>query len=155
MKFRYPLVAGALFGMLAATAAEAAPGTATGSVNMRTGPGTSYARIATIPAGAPVNVLSCPSWCQVTYAGRTGWVSSNYIARGYAQATPRYVAPPRYAYPAARYAYRVPMPPRADWRYGRPWWDDRYGGWYDGRRWYYGDRWEPRPRIGFGFGIYR
>ena len=62
--------------------ANAAPGVAKGSVNLRAGPGTNYARIATIPAGAPVNVLRCGRWCEVVYAGRKGWASAAYIARG-------------------------------------------------------------------------
>jgi hypothetical protein len=41
-----------------------------------------YARIATIPAGAPVKVLRCGRWCEVVYAGRKGWASAAYIARG-------------------------------------------------------------------------
>jgi uncharacterized protein YraI len=60
----------------------AAPGVAKGGVNLRTGPGTNYARIATIPAGAPVDVLRCGRWCEVIYAGRRGWASASYIARG-------------------------------------------------------------------------
>jgi len=75
------IAAGALF--LAATGiAAAAPGVATGNVNLRTGPGTGYARIATIPAGARVEILRCPRWCEVVHAGRRGWVSASYIARG-------------------------------------------------------------------------
>ena len=41
-----------------------------------------YARIATIPAGAPVNILRCGQWCELVYAGRKGWASASYIARG-------------------------------------------------------------------------
>lgn len=69
--------------MLAATAASAAPGVATGNVNLRTGPGSGYARIATIPAGARVEVLRCAGWCEVVFAGRRGWASAAYISRGY------------------------------------------------------------------------
>ena len=77
--------------MLTAGAASAAPGVATGNVNLRTGPGTGYARVATIPAGARVEVLRCARWCEVVHAGRRGWASAAYIARGY-----RGVAPGRY-----------------------------------------------------------
>lgn len=63
-------------------AANAAPGVAKGSVNLRTGPGTNYTRITTIPAGARVNVLRCGRWCEVVYGGRKGWASAAYIARG-------------------------------------------------------------------------
>jgi uncharacterized protein YraI len=77
------LAAGAAL-IVAASSAVAAPGVAKGAVNMRTGPSTNYARITTIPAGAHVNVLRCPRWCEVVYAGRRGWVSGGYIARGVA-----------------------------------------------------------------------
>jgi len=53
------------------------------SVNERAGPSTAYAIITTVPAGAYVEVHRCPtSWCQVTYAGLTGWVSGSYIGHG-------------------------------------------------------------------------
>ncbi len=65
-----------------AQAAYAASGVARGSVNLRTGPGANYARTATIPAGAPVSILRCGRWCEVVYAGRRGWASASYLARG-------------------------------------------------------------------------
>lgn len=61
---------------------SAFPGVAKSSVNLRTGPGANHARIATIPAGAPVNVLRCGRWCEVIYSGRKGWASAAYISRG-------------------------------------------------------------------------
>ena len=75
-------IAAAAFCVAVAPSALAAPGVAKGSVNLRAGPGTNYARIATIPAGARVNVLRCPRWCEVVYGGRRGWASAAYIARG-------------------------------------------------------------------------
>lgn len=83
MTLRLLVIAAALglfFGL--APPADAAPGFAKGSVNLRTGPGTNHARIATIPAGAPVEVLRCGRWCELIYAGRRGWASAAYIARG-------------------------------------------------------------------------
>ena len=79
------LVMGGLVLALAAggtATAAAAPGVTKGSVNLRAGPGTHYARIITIPAGAPVAVLRCARWCEVVFAGRKGWASAAYIARG-------------------------------------------------------------------------
>ena len=73
---------GSLLSLGLTLVANAAPGVAKGSVNLRTGPGANYARIATIPAGAPVNILRCGRWCEVVYAGRKGWASASYIARG-------------------------------------------------------------------------
>jgi uncharacterized protein YraI len=149
-------VAGALVGSLAFSTAQAAPGAATGDVNMRTGPGTNYAKIATITAGASVEVLGCPSWCQVQFAGRRGWVSSNYIVTGYYERAPApIVVYERVQRPVVVYE-RAPMPPRAYWRDRRPWWDDRYETWYDGDSYWYEDEWYDQPRSGasvsFSFG---
>lgn len=88
------VLAGAL---LTASAANAAPGVATGDVNMRSGPGTGYSVITTIPAGAPLEIYGCSSWCQVGYAGTQGYVSGNYVS-GAAVAEP--------------YAYAAPVRPR-------------------------------------------
>ena len=48
---------------------------------MRSGPGTSYGILISIPFGATVSVLdiSNSSWYKVTYSGKTGYVSSQYI----------------------------------------------------------------------------
>ncbi|WP_371873617.1 SH3 domain-containing protein [Agaricicola taiwanensis] len=47
---------------------------------MRTGPGTSYPRIATLDAGTGVNVARCAgSWCRVRVGRLSGWVSSGYL----------------------------------------------------------------------------
>src|SRR5690606_29483340 len=64
------------------TAAIAAPGVATSSVNVRTGPGTGYAKIGALSAGEVVDVKQCQgSWCFVDRnSGTDGWVSKNYLA---------------------------------------------------------------------------
>jgi uncharacterized protein YraI len=150
MKQRTLLIVGAFAGALAMSTAQAAPGRATGDVNLRTGPSTSYAKIATIPAGARVNVHGCSSWCQVTFRGQTGYASANYITA----AAPRrgIYAPPRYMAPGPVVVDVDPLPPRRHWRYGRPWWDDRYDAWYDGHGWWYDGRWHTtRPGVGFYF----
>ena len=129
-------------------AAQAAPGVATGNVNMRAGPGTSYAKITTIPAGAQVEVFDCDGWCQVAFGGAQGWVSANYISTDVAYRVPdRIYAPaPRYVYdPGPVVVVRDPMPPRRFWRHGRPWWDDRYDAWYDGRYYWDDGRWYDGP----------
>ena len=148
---RIALAAVAAAAMSWSVAAQAAPGAATGDVNMRTGPGTSYAKITTIPAGAPVEVFGCNGWCEVAYGGTRGWVSANYITRDVAYAPDRVYrpAPRRVVGPAPVVIVRDPMPPRAYWRYGRPWWDDRYDAWYDGRYyWHDGRWWDGPPRSG-------
>ncbi|CAN7642340.1 SH3 domain-containing protein [Phyllobacterium sp. LjRoot231] len=55
-------------------------GYTTGSVNLRTGPGTGYTRVATLAAGTRVNILACqPNWCRVGNQGVRGWLSANYL----------------------------------------------------------------------------
>jgi uncharacterized protein YraI len=144
------LPATALIAAFAASTAAAVPGVATGNVNMRTDATVNAPRIATIPAGAAVEVHGCPSWCQVTYNGRTGWASSNYISTQYAgDYEPEYA--PTYVVP--RYSYYEPAPRR--WYYDRgPVWHNRYGfdrgpyGYNDG---WYGRHWNRGPGISFGF----
>ena len=53
----------------------------TANVNMRTGAGTGYAVILTIPEGAQVTLLSSANgWAKLTYNGKTGYASSTYLA---------------------------------------------------------------------------
>ncbi len=68
--------------LLTTLAVSAAPGIATGTVNVRTGPGTGYAKVGTLPSGEVVDVKQCQgSWCFVDRDGGTdGWVSKNYLA---------------------------------------------------------------------------
>ncbi len=115
-----------IVGILAAAAvalpevASAAPGYATGNVNLRTGPGTQYGKIVVVPAGAALDVYRCASWCNVNYHGYVGWVSARYVSSG------AYYRPPVTVF--------RPRPPRSGF-VARPWWDDRYGAWHDGRNW--------------------
>lgn len=55
-----------------------------GSLNVRTGPGTSYARSGSLYNGTTVLVLSTSGgWSNILYSGtRTGWVSSQYLSPG-------------------------------------------------------------------------
>ncbi len=109
-------------GFLAALAvplvAEASAAQVTGNVNLRTGPGVGYARIATLPAGAVVDVGACSgNWCPVAYGNLQGWASLSYLAvnRGYnppPSPPPAYYPPPRPG-PGPGYGYRM--------------WDHRYG----------------------------
>src|SRR5262249_5981375 len=52
------------------------------SLNLRSGPSTSYSILTTMPNGATVTVLQGPSngWYNVTYNGTTGWCSGTYLA---------------------------------------------------------------------------
>jgi uncharacterized protein YraI len=74
------VAAGAAFVFMPA-AAVAAPGTATAPVNVRSGPGPSYGVIDQLQRGQRVDVGACRgSWCEVDFAGGSGWVSSNYLS---------------------------------------------------------------------------
>lgn len=75
-------VTAAIFSILASTvAAMAVPATATGAVNVRTGPSTSYAIVDQLYAGENVEVTQCQSgWCYVQHSGPDGWVSGNYLS---------------------------------------------------------------------------
>jgi uncharacterized protein YraI len=94
MRFRtFTLAAGAL--LVSTGIASAA--TITNDLNLRSGPGTRYGVIDTMPAGAYVNVIGCSgSWCRVNWHGRVGYASASYLGGGggYYAAAPVYVAPP-------------------------------------------------------------
>jgi uncharacterized protein YraI len=149
------LVLAIVAGISFPAAAWAEPGIATGDVNMRTGPGTGNPVITMIPAGSPVEVFGCPTWCRVAYAGHEGWASSNYISTGYAE-RPRVIyepTPPTVAvydpYPF-RYVYGSGPYTGPYWRghHHRPGWDDDYGYWRDDYRWRH-----RRHGISFEFGF--
>lgn len=64
-------------------AAQAAPGTATSNVNVRSGPGTGFGVIDTLRRGEQVDVQRCQgSWCYVQGRGFAGWVSASYLSAG-------------------------------------------------------------------------
>src|SRR5690606_18048961 len=69
-------------------AAQAAPGTVTTNVNVRSGPGTSYAVVDVARAGQQVDVQQCQgSWCYISKPGPDGWVSANYLRGGVTSGT--------------------------------------------------------------------
>lgn len=66
-----------------AASAYAATAYATGSVNVRSGPGTGYRVVDQLHRGEQVDVRGCQgSWCRVVKAGPDGWVSANYLTTG-------------------------------------------------------------------------
>lgn len=74
-------------------AASAASAYVSASVNIRSGPGASYARLATLPAGATVNAGSCSGgWCRIYNGSRVGFVSARYVRFG-SYSGPAYDAP--------------------------------------------------------------
>ena len=109
-----------VFGLLVgAGTAEASQATTATALNLRDGPGTSYAKIATMPAGASVKVKGCrQGWCGVIWRGRTGYASQRGLALGYADYA-ELVEPevwpifPPYPYRAGHY-------PKADWYFDMP-----------------------------------
>jgi uncharacterized protein YgiM (DUF1202 family)/uncharacterized protein YvpB len=54
------------------------------SLNLRSGPGTSYSVVLVMPTAATVTVVSNPGsgWVQITYQGSTGWASAQYLTIG-------------------------------------------------------------------------
>ena len=68
---------------LSTIAGLAAEGVATGSVNVRTGPGTSYNKVDTLYAGEQVEINQCQGgWCYIEHSGPDGWVSANFLQPG-------------------------------------------------------------------------
>jgi uncharacterized protein YraI len=79
MKLKSVFVAAML---LTPTAALAAPGIITASIGMRAGPGPGFPTVDRIPGGAHVNIHGClrgDAWCDVSWSGDRGWVSSQYL----------------------------------------------------------------------------
>jgi uncharacterized protein YraI len=82
--------------LLTPAAALAAPGIVTASVSMRAGPGQGFPTVDRIPGGARVNIHGCirgDAWCDVSWSGDRGWVSSQYLQYFYRN---RYVYLPDY-----------------------------------------------------------
>ena len=62
------------------TAGAAFAATATASVNVRTGPGTSYGVVDTLAPGENVAIVGQSNgWCRVDKPGPNGWVSCAYL----------------------------------------------------------------------------
>ena len=73
----------AIVGLFLSTAAVLAyESAATVSLNVRSGPGTSFRVVDTLYAGEPVEVTECASngWCYIEHTGPDGWVSSKYLS---------------------------------------------------------------------------
>jgi uncharacterized protein YraI len=72
----------------------------TGDLNLRSGPGTGYRVIGTMPAGSYVDVLGCSgAWCRVEFGGAVGYASASYLGGGGAYAAAPVYAPPVYSAP--------------------------------------------------------
>jgi hypothetical protein len=98
------------------------PASVNTNVNLRQGPGTSYAVITTIPAGAPVGVGGCQGqWCQVTFQGQNGFVIASSLGPG--------GPPPGYPPSPPPPIYAAPPPYYGPYYYG-------HGPYYGGRGYY-------------------
>ena len=85
-RFLKTAVVSALFALtlaVSASAATAGGATTTTAVNFRTGAGTNYGIISTLPAGTHVVVSerSSGNWATVVYNGTVGYISSDYLKR--------------------------------------------------------------------------
>jgi hypothetical protein len=93
--------------------AQALEATTTSALSLREGPGTGYARLLTMPAGARVQVKGCrDGWCTVNYDGYAGYASRSGLLRTAARG--RVVEPEVWPiYPP--YPYRAGHYPKVDW----------------------------------------
>ena len=65
------------------TAHAATRGATIANVNLRAGPGTWYPVVIAMPPSAALTIYGCldaASWCDVSWGGARGWVSSNYVS---------------------------------------------------------------------------
>ena len=124
--------------LLSAGAASAA--VVTRDLNLRSGPGTRYAVIDTMPAGAHVAVLGCGgAWCRVGWRGAQGFASARYLAgdgAAYAVAPPVYYAPGPYYYapaPVVGFGFSWGGGGHRSWHGQRGGWHGRGGSWHGNR----------------------
>jgi len=110
---------------LVLTASAASAAITESAVNMRSGPGTQYDVVTTLPGGARFDVSNCNgAWCQGSFQGRSGFVSSNYLDFGGEGPAPVVVAPQVYDdygyddYPAYGPGFGYYNGP--SWRYRQP-----------------------------------
>ncbi|MBX3539820.1 MAG: SH3 domain-containing protein [Chelatococcus sp.] len=78
------LVTLALIPVALTSPALAAQGTTTANVNVRSGPGTNFAAVKTLPAGSTIDILDCDGsggWCAISSGGGRGFVSGRYLRK--------------------------------------------------------------------------
>lgn len=127
MSFKSHLIKAAGLGVLAVglTAGAAFAATATTSVNVRSGPGTSFGVIDTLSAGDRVSITGqSGNWCSVTRPGPNGWVNCSFLAGGRVNVYdgPRYRDYGRFdPGPSVSFSFGFGSP-RFHPRPMRPWW---------------------------------
>ncbi|MDJ0627778.1 MAG: SH3 domain-containing protein [Rhodobacter sp.] len=84
------VLAGVAAFILSAPAAPATEAQATTALNVRSGPGTSYAIVDTLTPGEIVDATECQpnGWCYITHSGPDGWVSGSYLTAAPSAGTP-------------------------------------------------------------------
>jgi len=108
----------ALFLLIGVGAAMAYPASTTADLNLRTGPGTQYRVIGSMPRGARVDVAGCSrGWCEVQWGGRRGYASERFLSPAIA---PRGGGGFEIIVPFPGIGARPEPPPRRDWRDERP-----------------------------------
>lgn len=67
--------------LMSASTVFAIEAAAKSAVNVRTGPGTSYAKVDALTAGEVVEIIECApvGWCFIQHEGPDGWVSGSYL----------------------------------------------------------------------------
>lgn len=85
IRFSTALIAALLVVPSAAVAGGPPIANTTANLNMRTGPGTNYPILTTIPHGGAVTIFNCTpgfGWCDAAFANTKGWVSARYLDYG-------------------------------------------------------------------------
>jgi hypothetical protein len=112
-------------------------GYTTGTANMRVDAYVGAPKVTTLPGHVNVRIDGLKNgWYHVAYGPYQGWVAGSLIQTRVAM-QPR----PFFRGPAPKFGY-----------YHKPYWDNRYQAWYDGRRWYRNGIWYNSPS-GFSFGF--
>lgn len=97
----------------------------TTDLRLRTGPGTGYLIVRTLPKGTVIPVLtSSGNWVKTWAMGSSGWLSKTYLSS--VQVVSRPASPPSYLlnYPNTRYAWSHAYP--QDSKYGFPEFNSHY-----------------------------
>lgn len=129
--------------ILLPTYSFAAPAMVTANVNVRSGPGVNYMRIATLPAGIGVDAGPCRgAWCQIRAGRSSGWVSSRLLNfSGYTRGR---------SYPRSSTTVIIGGDFDDGWNEGpNPYWVPR---WHHPRRSNWWPGYNPRPRTPSGPG---
>jgi uncharacterized protein YraI len=106
-------VAGLVIGLTVPSIANAYTQCATGTVNVRSGPGVNYSKVGALYPGQAVETYSCDyGWCRILYNRYTAYVSDSYLGRCYNQSykPPVYHYQPRYVPPPPPPVYHPPYP---------------------------------------------